>query len=272
MTLVDTKFLINEKKSSLGHYIFECDQLYDFINHHYIPNIIQLEMPRVYDNLKTKFLLVHGIEHEYDFQIFVYHSGTAKYACLKKVFELENFIKEKLVRIDDYKYKNLMFENYPVQTKMAPFLIANFDTRNLDRKFIKEYIDDFEKKEKESIVVYHYHTKYDVVANDGFIENKFSKTKRLSHNFICDIIFKLSYENNITMRIHFRNDDRKNEYIEFLCNDELIGKFRPININNKLLDIWRQDNETKNEYKKFVFPNRRRAAPYDEDDWDDEDD
>ena len=215
-----------------------------------------LVMPKSEEYYETRFLLVHGIERENDFQIFSYNCGTSRYAYLRKIFELENFKRERVYIEDDYKFKDLMFKNYPIQTELSPFLLANFDTRSLAIKLIEE-AEERSGKTK----IFHYHNRMDVIANSGFVENEFKSECKINDNFICDIRFPISYEDTIRFRMYYKHFNRQNEIVQFLYNEEVIGTFRPVYIKGTFY-TWHQDFELGNEYEKFVFPVQKRIAPY----------
>ena len=227
MSFIKTKYTIVKEECKKDYFVFDVNQFKE-LDEHCMPNIIHISMPTI-QNFQTIFSVVI----DDNFQIFLLQNwGVTKIFDYNKnncqIFNNE-------YEVENYNKLNLMWENYPYQTEIQPFLIANYDTRDLCNKLITN-----EKN------------KYRFIAENRISQKEIND---IINDFICEFKFWINIYEFFSFKLYWRKE-RQKEKVEFVIEDYKII-FRPFYFKSGL--VWLRNNCNPNLYEECFIPTSRRT-------------
>lgn len=269
MNLVETTVELQKYRSDFGHYVFVCDYLQRIHDEHFLPNLIQLLFPREMGGPAATLFLIKTQEED-GFRSFFWTFGPDSEEA--DFVEVCNWNCESLEQVD------LTYGAYPIQYSIAPFMVANFNTRDFASKKRDEIVE--KRMEEENIAESHLlHRKMSFILkhrgrllrNDPRYQTIRKETEEIWDNFICEIEFPFAYKQTFTMRIHYKHNDRENEVVELLLTHGNItyteALILPHYVDGKVYWTIRKPTMKLQKIKQFDFTNNRRRHlhPDDED-------
>ena len=243
-----------------GYFKFDCTEIDDFRQKHFLPVIVHFLLPHIHNAGFSRLLFVSNPFKE-NFRILLYHSNG--------IFE------ELYTEQEDNGPLDMMYNAYPIQFEICPFLIANFQTKfdlsrdfkftNNDMSATYKIIRDriLKQVELEKSINTILKAKMSFIVNSRFDLNKFAAKvastsrpeKDMVDLFICDFDFKIDYNTICRFRIYFDRKESKNESISlFILEKDKISYIDSLTEVYEDKNSFWKTNKANKIIEKFEFP------------------
>lgn len=272
---IKANYIQNSSLSKLGHYVFECSDIQDYEKNHFLSSIIHFLLPRV--NYFSQLIVANNVKTGI-FQIFLYR-GNGDFDLLFRepaedvqTNEQLNFlpVEYQTPRLDEEEKINLMYNEFPIQLEICPFLVANFETYHLEREFVskKENEEINRKLIEEKIKLVSERKKYSYIFQSNILNQLSKKREQLlkddfrqktRNKLFCDIRLKIHFNLTIIFRVYYAGEESHKDFVNLLTIDESFEK------EEKLICRLTQDkdylwhsNKIVKRIKYFDFPMRQK--------------